>query len=105
MSSIHLADAANAVVAALTCQAGTYNVVDDQPVTARDSALAMGAALGAKPWLRGPGRLALLLGDRATSLTRSLRVSNARLLGDRHGGVVEWVSVQPAPDTRKRGPR
>src|SRR5262249_29129262 len=29
-------------------------------------------------YLRAPGRLALLLGDRSTSLTRSLRVSNAR---------------------------
>jgi hypothetical protein len=29
-------------------------------------------------WLRGPGRAALLFGDRLTSLTRSLRVNNAR---------------------------
>ncbi len=78
VSSIHLADAANAVVEALTSPAGTYNVVDDEPVTAGDNALAMAAAVGAKPWLSGPGRLALLLADRTTSMTRSLRVSNAR---------------------------
>jgi hypothetical protein len=29
-------------------------------------------------WLRGPGRATLVFGDRLTSLTRSLRVSNAR---------------------------
>lgn len=78
VSSIHLADAASAVVEALNCQAGTYNVVDDEPVTARDNARAMAAAVGAKPWLIGPGRLALLLADRTTSMTRSLRVSNTR---------------------------
>jgi len=78
VSSIHLADAASAVVEALNCRAGAYNVVDDEPVTARDNALAMAEAVGAKPWLSGPGRLALLLGDRTTSMTRSLRVSNTR---------------------------
>lgn len=78
MSSIQLADAADAVVAALTCPGGTYNIVDDEPVTARDNMQAMAAAVGAAPWLRGPGRAALLLGDRATSMTRSLRVCNAR---------------------------
>lgn len=78
ISSIHLADAADAVVAAVDCPAGTYNIVDDEPVTASDNMLAMAEAVGAKSWMSGPGRLALLLGDRATSLTRSLRVSNAR---------------------------
>lgn len=78
VSSIQLADAADAVVAALDCPGGTYNIVDDEPVTARENVDAMAAAVGAKAWLRGPGRGALLLGDRTTSMTRSLRVSNAR---------------------------
>jgi nucleoside-diphosphate-sugar epimerase len=78
VSSIHLADAATAVTAALQCPVGTYNIVDDEPVTSLDNALAMSDAVGARPWLRGPGRLALLLGDRTTSMTRSLRVSNTR---------------------------
>jgi len=78
VSSIHLSDAANAVVAALGCAGGTYNVVDDDPVTARDNTVAMASAVGAKSWISGPGRLALLLGDRTTSMTRSLRVSNGR---------------------------
>jgi len=36
-------------------------------------------AAGQAMWLRGPGRAALLFGDRLTSLARSLRVSNTRL--------------------------
>ncbi|MEV0612928.1 NAD(P)-dependent oxidoreductase [Nonomuraea sp. NPDC050404] len=78
VSSIHLADAASAVVAALEVPAGTYNVVDDEPLTKRSYAFALARAAGATAWLSGPGRAACLLGDRLTSLTRSLRVSNAR---------------------------
>lgn len=79
VSSIHLHDAATAVVAALDAPAGLYNVVDDEPVTARDNAAAMADAVHAPPWMHLPGRAAMLLGERTTSLTRSLRVSNARL--------------------------
>ncbi|MHA3022484.1 NAD-dependent epimerase/dehydratase family protein [Mycobacterium sp. BMJ-28] len=78
VSSIHLDDAAAAVLAALACEGGTYNIVDDEPVTASENVQAMASAVGARAWLRGPGRAALLLGDRFTSMTRSLRVSNAR---------------------------
>ena len=79
MSSIHLADAAAAVVAALEVAPATYNVVDDCPVTAHQHSAAMAAAVGVRARLALPGRAALLLGDRATSMTRSLRVDNARL--------------------------
>lgn len=78
LSSIHMADGAAAVTAALDVPAGTYNVVDDEPLTKRDYADALASAVGTRPWVRGPGRLALLLGDRTTSLSRSLRVSNRR---------------------------
>ncbi|WP_405495162.1 NAD-dependent epimerase/dehydratase family protein [Nocardia sp. NBC_00511] len=77
-SSIQLDDAAAAVVAALTAPAGIYNVVDDEPLTKRDYAAAAAMAAKTKPWLWLPGRLAQLGGDRSTSLTRSLRVSNKR---------------------------
>ncbi|MCK2217170.1 NAD(P)-dependent oxidoreductase [Actinomadura sp. ATCC 31491] len=79
LSAIHLDDAATAVVAALTAPPGVYNVVDDEPLTKRAFAAALAAAAGARPWVRGPGRAAYLLGDRLTSLTRSLRVANRRL--------------------------
>jgi nucleoside-diphosphate-sugar epimerase len=70
--------AAEAVVAALTCSGGTYNIVDDQPVTKRQYARACADAVGVTLWGTVPGRIGLLLGDRLTSLTRSLRVSKAR---------------------------
>jgi nucleoside-diphosphate-sugar epimerase len=78
VSSIHVEDGGAAVAAALTVPAGTYNIVDDEPLTKSAYADALAAAAGKSVCLRIPGRLALLLGDRSTSLTRSLRVSNAR---------------------------
>jgi nucleoside-diphosphate-sugar epimerase len=78
VSSIHVADAGAAVAAALHAPAGTFNIVDDQPLTKRQYADGMAHAAGTAMWLRGPGRAALVFGDRLTSLTRSLRVSNAR---------------------------
>jgi nucleoside-diphosphate-sugar epimerase len=78
LSSIHVVDGGAAVAAALHVPAGTYNVVDDEPLTKREYARALTCAAGVRPWVRGPGRLALLLGDRLTSLARSLRVSNRR---------------------------
>ena len=78
MSSIHVADAGDAVAAALACPGGTYNVVDDEPLTKDQHAQACADATGAAAWIKGPGRLGLLLGDRLTSMTRSIRASNAR---------------------------
>lgn len=78
VSSIHVGDGGEAVVAALTVPAGIYNVVDDEPLTKWDYTAALAAAAGKSAWLGVPGPLALLLGHRSTSLTRSLRVSNKR---------------------------
>ncbi|MGH3643539.1 MAG: NAD-dependent epimerase/dehydratase family protein, partial [Mycobacterium sp.] len=77
LSSIHLDDAAEAVVASLGAPGGVYNVVDDEPLTKAGYAKACADAVETGLWVRVPGRLGLLLGDRLTSLTRSLRVSNA----------------------------
>lgn len=90
VSSIHLADASSAVTAALVCPSGTYNIVDDEPVATRDNALVMSDAVGARLWLRGPGTLALLLGDRTTSMTRSVRVSR-----NRFRSVTPWKARFP----------
>lgn len=78
LSSIHLADAGAAVVAGLAAPGGTYNVVDDEPLTKAGYAHAVAAAVDTRLWLRLPGRLGYLLGDRLTSLTRSVRASNTR---------------------------
>ncbi|WP_433711754.1 NAD-dependent epimerase/dehydratase family protein [Nocardia sp. CA-084685] len=91
ISTIHLADAAAAVVAALTAAAGTYNIVDDEPLTKRDYATALAAAVGKRSWLRVPGRAALLGGHRLTSLTRSLRVSN-----NRFRTTTDWTPRHPS---------
>jgi nucleoside-diphosphate-sugar epimerase len=77
VASLHLDDAAAAVVAALTAPGGTYNVTDD-PVTWEDLAEALGQAVGSPPWLRFPGRMASLFGDRAGTMHRSQRVSSQR---------------------------
>jgi nucleoside-diphosphate-sugar epimerase len=76
---LHLADAAAAVVAALDAPGGTYNACDDEPLTWREHTDALAAAVGVRPWLRGPGRLTRLAGDRSAPFSRSLRVSNKRL--------------------------
>lgn len=91
VSSIHMADAGAAVAAALHAPAGTYNIVDDEPLTKRAYANALAAAAGKRAWLRLPGRAALLLGERSTSLTRSLRVSNQRFKA-----VTGWAPRYPS---------
>lgn len=78
LSSIHVDDGGRAVAAALEAPAGVYNIVDDEPLTKRDYADALARAAGRKHYVRAPGSLALIMGDNTTSLTRSLRVSNAR---------------------------
>ena len=78
VSSIHADDAAGAVVAALGVEGGVYNVVDDEPVTRREYVRALAAAVGHRLVLY-PGRAAALGGKRTGTLTRSHRVSNAKL--------------------------
>ena len=78
ISSIHVDDAAAAAVAAIGIPPGVYNVVDDDPLTKRDFARAVGDAVDAKPWFLTPGRVARLGGKRTAALTRSQRVTNRR---------------------------
>ena len=55
MSSIHVADTAAAVAAALHAPAGTFNIVDDEPLTKGEYAEALARAAGTAMWLRGAG--------------------------------------------------
>jgi nucleoside-diphosphate-sugar epimerase len=79
MSSVAHDDAATAVVAALNAPAGTYNVVDDQPLRHRDFVDALADAVGAPhprlppPWMAG------LAGSLGRTLARSHRISNRKL--------------------------
>jgi nucleoside-diphosphate-sugar epimerase len=79
LSSTHVEDGGRAVAAALGAPSGTYNASDDEPLTKKAYADALAAAAGRKAYVRAPGRLALLLGDKTTSLTRSVRASNLLL--------------------------
>jgi nucleoside-diphosphate-sugar epimerase len=94
ISSLHLADAGTAVVAALSAPAGTYNAVDDQPVNKRELAATVGEAVDARPWVYLPGRLTPLLARGPTAgLARSHRVSNTKLR-DATGWAPEYPSVR-----------
>jgi nucleoside-diphosphate-sugar epimerase len=110
VSSIHVADAAAAVAAALHAPAGTFNVVDDEPLTKREYADALARAAGTAMWVRVPGRAAVLFGDRLTSLTRSLRVSNARFRtatgwAPRYPSAWEgWMATAAALEERRSAP-
>ena len=79
LSSIHVDDAASAVVAALGAPAGVYNVVDDEPLTRREYADAFAAAFDL-PHLRiaPAGMMRAVGGSSARALTASQRVSNRR---------------------------
>lgn len=91
VSSIHLGDAASAVATAINSPVGAYNVVDDDPLTARDNTLAMAEAVQTACWIHIPGRLALLLGDPTTSLTRSPRARTTRLRQ-----TSDWKAIHPS---------
>jgi nucleoside-diphosphate-sugar epimerase len=91
LSSIQVVDGGRAVAALLGAPAGTYAVVDDEPLTKRDYADAIASAAGRRAWLRAPGRAARVLGHRTTSLTRSLRMSNRRLRA-----TTGWAPAHPS---------
>ena len=77
ISSILAEDAARAVVAALAAPAGTYNVVDDEPLTRREYADAFAAAFDLPQLHLTPGgALRVVVGSSARALTASQRVSN-----------------------------
>jgi nucleoside-diphosphate-sugar epimerase len=74
---VHLDDAASAVVAALKAPTGIFNVTEDDPLTRRESAAALGAALGKRPGFSIPG-FSKLGGKKTAYLASSVRVSNKR---------------------------
>ncbi len=76
--TLYLDDAARAVVAALEVPSGTYNVVDDEPLTRRELVDTLAHALGLAPPKLLPAWVARLVGPVARAATRSLRVSAAR---------------------------
>jgi len=78
VSWIHSDDLGSAVVAALKSPAGTYNVVDDDPITRAVWAELFARALGRKRMRLFPSTVARLIPKRYGYLARSQRISNRR---------------------------
>jgi nucleoside-diphosphate-sugar epimerase len=78
-SSVSHDDAASAAIVALDVPAGTYNVVDDEPLTRREWADALADAAGVRPPRLVPGWLTALGGGTLELLSRSQRITNEKL--------------------------
>jgi nucleoside-diphosphate-sugar epimerase len=78
-SIIHTDDAAAAVVAALDVPSGTYNVGDDEPLTRKEWGRALAAAYALDPPRSMLAKAPVLLGSKAAPISRSHRISNAKL--------------------------
>jgi nucleoside-diphosphate-sugar epimerase len=93
ISSIHVDDAATAVVAALEVPAGVYNVVDDEPLRMREYVEALTQAFGFGRARHIPMWLArIALGAGAPALLRSQRVANTMFKA-----VTKWSPRHPSP--------
>jgi len=92
-SSIAQEDAATAVVSLISAPAGVYNVSDDTPITRGELAGAVAKAIGAKAPRAMPGILVALGGKSMELLTRSQRMSNAKLKAIA-GWSPKWASAR-----------
>ena len=80
VSSIYVPDAGRALRAALAVSPGIYNVVDDNPLRFKDYLHALAEAMGVPKPFRVPAAFGkLMFGEVWKYVSRSLRVSNARL--------------------------
>lgn len=100
-SSVSHDDAAAAVVEALHLPAGTYNIVDDEPITRGEWVASLAKALGVSPPRQLPGWLAAIGGGTSELLSRSQRISNRKLreLSEWHPAVAcvrdAWPAILP----------
>lgn len=80
MSSIHVDDAASAVIAALSAPSGIYNASDDEPLTRGQAMDAFSKAFGIGRTFRVPHWILKIVGSApAGSMMASQRVSNRKL--------------------------
>jgi nucleoside-diphosphate-sugar epimerase len=79
ISSISHDDAASAVAAALSLDAGIYNVTDDNPVRRRDYVDSLAESLGVASPRFPPQWLGHLAGSLGELMSRSQRISNRKL--------------------------
>jgi nucleoside-diphosphate-sugar epimerase len=92
-SSVAHEDAASAVVALIGAPAGAYNVSDDEPLTRAEYGAAVAHAIGAKPPKPMPRIFAALGGKTMELLSRSQRVTNAKLKATT-GWSPKWPSAR-----------
>ncbi len=92
-SSISHDDAAAAAVAALELPTGTYNVCDDEPLTRLEFAAAVARAVGAPAPRMMPAWMTRLGGSSVELLSRSQRMSNAKLRSA-SGWAPRWRSAR-----------
>ena len=90
-SSVSHDDAATATAAALAIPSGTYNVVEDEPVTRREYFASLAQALGVPTPKPFPLWTKWLLGSMGEFLSRSLRISNLKLKS-----VSSWTPMDPS---------
>jgi nucleoside-diphosphate-sugar epimerase len=91
-SSISHDDAASAVVAVLDAPAGIYNASDDEPLTRAAWAGALAEAVGAARPRPMPRWMTRLMGSVGELLSRSQRISNAKLRAT--GWAPRWPSAR-----------
>jgi len=92
VSSIHVDDAATAVLDALDAPSGVYNVVDDEPLTRRDYTDAFAAAFDLPKLRITPGvAMRVVGGSGAKALISSQRVSNQRMRA-----TTGWAPAYPS---------
>jgi nucleoside-diphosphate-sugar epimerase len=92
-SFVHVADAAEAVVAALTGGQGVYNIVDDDPAPVREWLPYLASVVDAKPPSRVPVWLARLIGGPGAVylMTQVRGGSNARAKQE-----LQWAPAHPS---------
>ena len=107
--SIHADDAATAVAAALTAPTGTYDVVDDEPLTRADERAALGAAVGRRRLFRTRTPKAIVgpLGDSQRVSNRRFRDASSwspafRSVRDAWPATVRAAGIEPALSGRVR---
>jgi nucleoside-diphosphate-sugar epimerase len=113
ISSVSQDDAATAVVAALALPAGTYNVVDDEPVTHGAFVASLAEAIGVEPPRLLPQWLTPIFGSLGKMAARSLRISNRKLRSAsawrpkypsvRQGWPALVAQMAPPPSARRSG--
>ena len=92
-SSLAHEDAASAVVALVDAPAGIYNVCDDEPLVRREFVGAVASAVGVSVPRPMPRFLSALGGKSMELLSRSQRMSNARLKAET-GWSPKWPSAR-----------